>query len=190
MVTIIVYPLVFCYDSKKDSGGESDLIRPMTAEDIGYIQHILHNTWNATYDGIIPQAIQTTYLNRSFSNAMMEKRMEKTHLLVAENEKGIPIGFLNFTRQDEDGDSELTAMYILPSYQHTGYGKKLIDYTLNFLGSAKQLFVYVDSHNIGGRAFYEKQGFVQLDIFEENFEGYPVETVQYVYYIHEHALAY
>lgn len=190
MVTIIVYWLVFCYDSKKDSGGESNLIRPMTADDIGYIQHIAHNTWNDTYAGFIPEDIQTAYLNRSFSAAMLEKRMEKTHLLVAESETGIPIGFLNFTREDEDGDSELTAMYILPSYQHSGYGKQLIDYAINFLGSAKQLFVYVDSRNTGGRAFYEKQGFIQLDIFEEDFEGYLVETVQYVYYMHEHALAY
>lgn len=190
MMTFIVYCAVICYDNKKDSGGDSNLIRPMTAEDIGHIQLIAHDTWNDTYAGIIPEDIQTAYLKRSFSDAMMAKRMEKTHMLVAECEQGTPIGFLNFTREDEDGDSELTAMYILPSYQHSGYGKKLIEYTFNILGSAKQLFVYIDSRNSGGRAFYEKQGFVLLDVFEENFEGVPVETAQYVYYIREHMLAY
>ena len=45
-------------------------------------------------------------------------------MLVAECEKGTPIGFLNFTKKDEDGDSELTAMYILPTYQHSGLRKK------------------------------------------------------------------
>ena len=58
------------------------------------------------------------------------------------------------------------------------------------LEDAKQLFVYVDSRNTAGRAFYEKQGFELLDVFEEIFEGYPVETAQYVYYIHKPVLAY
>lgn len=165
------------------------MIRPMTADDIGYIQRIAHITWNDTYAGIIPENIQTAFINRSYSDAMMMKRMEKTHMLVAECEQGTPIGFLNFTREDEDGDSELTAMYILPSYQHAGYGKKLFDYTVGLLGNANQLFVYVDSRNTAGRAFYEKQGFELLEIFKENFEGYPVETAQYVYHIHQPVLA-
>lgn len=166
------------------------MIRPMTADDIGYIQHIAHVTWNDTYAGIIPEDIQTAFINRSYSDAMMMKRMEKTHMLVAECEQGTPIGFLNFTRKDEDGDSELTAMYILPSYQHSGYGKQLFDLTIKMLDGAKQLFVYVDSRNAVGRAFYEKQGFELLEVFEETFEGYPVETAQYVYYIREPALVY
>lgn len=161
------------------------MIRPMTAGDIGHIQQIAHITWNDTYAGIIPENIQTAFINRSYSDAMMMKRMEKTHMLVAECEQGTPIGFLNFTRKDEDGDSELTAMYILPSYQQSGYGKKLFDTTIDILGNAKQLFVYVDSRNTAGRAFYEKLGFELLEVFEEYFEGYPVETAQYVYYIHE-----
>lgn len=165
------------------------MIRPMTAADIGYIQHIAHITWNDTYAGIIPENIQTSFIDRSYSDAMMMKRMEKTHMLVAECEQGTPIGFLNFTREDEDGDSELTAMYILPSYQHSGYGKKLFDYTVSMLGNAKKLFVYVDSRNTSGRTFYEKQGFELLEVFNEYFEGYPVETAQYVYYIHQPVLA-
>ncbi|WP_432361752.1 GNAT family N-acetyltransferase [Sporosarcina sp. UB5] len=166
------------------------MIRPMTTDDISYIQHIAHITWNDTYKGIIPENIQTAFINRSYSDAMMMKRMEKTHMLIAECKQGTPIGFLNFTREDEDGDSELTAMYILPSYQHAGYGKKLFEYTISMLQNAKQLFVYVDSRNEVGRAFYEKQGFKLLEVFEEHFEGYPVETAQYVYYIHKPVLAY
>lgn len=188
MTNIVSCP-IFCYDSKKDSGGDSGLIRPMNSKDIGYIQHIAHHTWSDTYANIIPQDIQTAYLNRSFSNAMMMKRMEKTHMLVVECEEGIPVGFLNFTKEDEDGDAEVTSMYILPSHQHLGYGKMLVDYAISMLSSAKQLFVYVDSRNTGGRAFYEKQGFELLDVFEENFEGCPVETAQYVYYLHQPVMA-
>ncbi|MBB4826896.1 ribosomal protein S18 acetylase RimI-like enzyme [Sporosarcina luteola] len=163
------------------------MIRPMTAEDIGHVQQIARITWNDTYKEIIPEDIQINFLTRTYSDAMLRKRMEKTCVLIAEYE-GKPIGFLNYTKKDEDGDSELTAMYILPDYQHAGFGKKMMEHALESLRTAKKLFVYVDSRNEMARAFYEKQGFQLLDEFEEYFEGYPVETAQYVYYMHEAVL--
>ncbi|MEK4405171.1 GNAT family N-acetyltransferase [Sporosarcina sp. FSL K6-6792] len=164
------------------------MIRLMTAMDSMHVQQIVFKTWNETYKDIIPAEIQKKFINRSYSEAMLLKRMEKTYVLVAECE-GIPIGFSSFTKKDEDGDSELTAMYILPSHQKMGYGKKLVEYSLSLLSDAQKLFVYVDERNTVGRAFYEKQGFELLDIFEEYFEGYPVVTAQYVFCIHSPALA-
>ncbi|MFJ7935016.1 GNAT family N-acetyltransferase [Sporosarcina sp. NPDC096371] len=159
----------------------------MTAKDSAHVQRIARITWCETNRDLIPEEIQHDFINRSYSNAMMMKRMEKTIILIAECQ-GIPIGFANFTKKDEDGDSELTAMYILPSHQHMGYGEKLFEHALSMLNDAKQLFVYVDSCNLIGRAFYEKQGFELLEVFEEDFEGHPVETAQYVYYIHKPVL--
>ncbi|BAQ08966.1 acetyltransferase [Bacillus sp. OxB-1] len=164
------------------------MIRPMTETDIIHVQHIARETWSATYDGIIPEEIQTEFIDRSYSEAMLRKRMEKTCMLIAEH-NGVPVGFANFTKKDEDGDSELTALYILPSHQQYGFGRKLFEYALSELQDALQLFVYVDRHNKNGRAFYEKQGFELLDVFDEFFEGHPVETAQYVYYIQEPVLA-
>ena len=164
------------------------MIRLMTAMDSMHVQQIVFKTWSETYKDSIPAEIQKKFINRSYSEAMLLKRMEKTYVLVAEYE-GIPIGFSSFTKKDEDGDSELTAMYILPSHQKMGYGKKLVEYALSLLSDAQQLFVYVDERNTTGRAFYEKNGFKLLDIFEESFEGYPVVTAQYVFHIHSPALA-
>ena len=163
------------------------MIRPMTAEDIIHIQQIANKTWHKTYKGIIPEIAQKQFIDRSYSDAMLQMRMKKTIVLVAECE-GIPIGFANFTKTDNDGDSELTAMYILPEYQQMGYGQKLFHTTLSILSDAHQVFVYVDRSNFIGRTFYEKQGFKLLDIFEEEFEGHPVETAQYVYSIRNSVL--
>ncbi|WP_318617898.1 GNAT family N-acetyltransferase [Sporosarcina sp. YIM B06819] len=163
------------------------MIRLMTAKDSAHVQHIARITWCETYRDLIPEDIQNKFIDRSYSNAMMLKRMEKSTVLIAECE-GTPVGFANFTKIDEDGDSELTAMYILPSYQYMGYGEKLFKYALAMLDDAQQLFVYVDSRNLGGRAFCDKQGFELLDVFKEDFEGHPVETAQYVYTIHNPVL--
>ncbi|MBE1555147.1 GNAT family N-acetyltransferase [Sporosarcina limicola] len=164
------------------------MIRLMTAMDSVHVQQIARKSWSNTYKGIIPEEIQKKFIDRSFSNAMMIKRMEKTTVLIAECE-GIPVGFANFTKTDTDGDSELTAMYILPSHQQIGYGEKLFEYTLSMLKGARQLFIYVDGRNTFERSFYEKQGFKLLEVFNEYIEGYPVETAQYVYYIHNPNLA-
>lgn len=189
MNTVVVFNLIICYDDKKKRWGDRVMIRPMTSNDIRHVRHIAHNTWMETYDGIIPEDIQTMFIDRSYSDAMMLMRMKKTIILIAECE-GTPVGFANFTKKDSDGDSELTAMYILPAYQQTGYGKQLFEVALSMLSDAEQLFVYVDVRNLIGRAFYEKQGFELLDIFEELFEGHPVETAQYVYTINKTVLTY
>ena len=97
------------------------MIRLMTAKGSMHVQQIVLNTWSQTYKDVIPEDVQKSFINRSYSDAMIMTRMEKTYVLVAEYYEGVPIGFANFTKRDEDGDSELTAMYILPSYQQNGY---------------------------------------------------------------------
>lgn len=177
---IVVFTSFICYDGKKLYWSDRGMIRLMTSKDIVAVQQIARETWRETYNNIIPHELQTRFLDRTYSDMMLMKRMEKTTMLIAECD-GIPIGFANFTTIDADGDAELTAMYILPNYQQVGHGKKLFLKTLATLEDATNLFVYVDEQNSAGRTFYEKQGFQLVETFAEDFEGYPVKTVQYVY---------
>lgn len=156
------------------------MIRAITLNDLATVQQIAKISWNSTYKGIIPDNIQELFLEKAYSNTMLAKRMEKTIFLLAEFE-GKPIGFANFTYVDEDGDAELTAIYVLPEYQQIGYGKKLLHAGLNEMPTGRQLFVYVESKNDGARAFYERFGFECLEEFDEFFEGHPLSTAKYVY---------
>ncbi|MEI4770741.1 GNAT family N-acetyltransferase [Psychrobacillus sp. FJAT-51614] len=156
------------------------MIRAITLNDIATVQQIAKISWNDTYKGIIPDNIQELFLEKAYSNTMLAKRIEKTIFLLAEFE-GKPIGFANFTYVDEDGDAELTAIYVLPEYQQIGYGKKLLLAGLNEMPTGRQLFVYVESKNDGARAFYEHFGFECLEEFDEYFEGHPLSTAKYVY---------
>ena len=101
------------------------MIRPMTSKDIEHVQQIARVTWRETYYGIIPEELQTTFLEQSYSDMMLLMRMKKTKMLIAESE-GVPVGFANITKVDDDGDAELTAMYILPTHQQSGYRQKII----------------------------------------------------------------
>lgn len=156
------------------------MIRTGTSQDITAVQEIAHISWNDTYEGIIPPTIQESFLNKSYSMPMMEMRLKKTIVLVAEHE-GQPIGFANFTKLDDDGDAELIALYLKPEYQRNGYGKKLLDSGLSYLLNGSNLFVYVESENQKGRSFYEANGFELVEEFEELFEGHPLQTAKYVF---------
>ena len=158
------------------------LIQAMRHEDIKAIQHIAKTSWKDTYEGIIPLTIQDLFIERAYSDAMMMKRLEKTSVYVALCEDEV-VGFANFTRVDEDGDVELTAIYIHPEYQRLGYGKQLLTTGIENIQKAEQLFVYVESENKKGCTFYEKNGFTYLEEFDELFEGHPLSTTKYVYYI-------
>lgn len=163
------------------------MIRTGTAQDITAVQEIAHISWNDTYHDIIPMNIQQKFLEKSYSVPMMEMRLKKTILLLAEHE-GKPIGFANFTKLDDDGDSELIALYLKPDYQRHGYGKKLLDSGLTYLLDGSNLFVYVESENKKGRSFYETNGFEFVEEFDELFEGHPLQTTKYVYNLKAPAL--
>ncbi len=158
------------------------MIRTGTPADIESVREIAHISWNDTYEGIIPSPIQQKFLEQSYSTPMLEMRMERTLLLLAEQD-GQAIGFANFTKVDEDGDAELIAMYMKPEHQRSGYGKKLLVDGLSRLKGGIQLFVYVESENRKGRNFYEANGFELLEEFEELFEGHPLQTAKYVYHL-------
>ncbi len=68
------------------------MIRPMTSKDIEHVQQIARVTWRETYYGIIPEELQTTFLEHSYSDMMLLMRMKKTKMLIAESE-GVPVGF-------------------------------------------------------------------------------------------------
>ena len=163
------------------------MILQMMEKDIAAVQHIARATWKDTYTDILPETVQQQFLDSAYSTAMMKMRMKKTEVLIAEAD-GMPIGFLNTTRVDNDGDAELTALYILPDYQRQGIGMQLFTTALTHLDNAIQLFVYVDDLNKHAKAFYEKMGFSLLDVFDEEFEGVAVETAQYVYTIQQPAI--
>lgn len=163
------------------------MIRTGTSQDITSVQEIAHISWNDTYEGIIPSKVQKNFLDKSYSTAMMEMRLKKTILLLAEHE-GEPVGFANFTKLDADGDAELIAIYLKPEHQGIGYGKKLLNSGLSYLLDGSNLFVYVECENKKGRSFYEANGFVLVEEFEELFEGHPLQTAKYVFNLKAPAL--
>lgn len=152
-------------------------IRSMKESDIGDVRAVAHASWHASYDGIIPVAIQNQFLTTAYGEVMMRRRLEHAAMFVAEAASGT-VGFANFSRVRNDGTAELAAIYLLPNYQGLGIGTALLRAGIERLAGAHELTAQVERDNASGRAFYEARGFETKDEFDENFEGHILRTVR------------
>lgn len=155
----------------------SFIIRKIITKDIEQVQDVAKKSWHATYDGIIPSHIQEKFLSVAYSNEMMEKRFNGSIIFVAEME-GKVVGFANFTSVNNEGQSELSAIYLYPHCQGKGIGTALLQKGMKELESMKEIYIDVEKENFIGKAFYEAKGFKTIKEYNDNFDGHMLKTVR------------
>lgn len=154
-------------------------IRRMLIEDTKQVQDVAKKSWNATYEGIIPNRIQENFLKGAYNDEMMQKRLSHSLLLVAEAESKI-VGFANFSPVNEKGQTELSAIYLYPEYQGHGIGSALLDKGIAMLENLKEVHLDVEKDNTIGTNFYKAKGFKVVDEYDDNFDGHILKTVRMV----------
>ncbi|WP_066287779.1 GNAT family N-acetyltransferase [Bacillus sp. FJAT-29937] len=154
-------------------------IRTMTIDDIPQIQNVAKTSWNYTYEGIIPKDIQDNFLVSAYNDEMMKRRLEHSHLYVAEIE-GTIVGFANFSPVKEHGEIELGAIYLLPEYQGKGIGTALLSEGIHQIEGINEVYINVEKDNHIGRNFYDAKGFTLVSEFDDNFDGHILKTVRMV----------
>ncbi|MCM3758067.1 GNAT family N-acetyltransferase [Sporosarcina aquimarina] len=152
-------------------------IRNMKAEDTQQLQEVAKISWNATYEGIIPYEVQERFLSSAYSNEMLARRLNHSMMLVAE-QGGILVGFANFSPVNDDGESELAAIYLHPDYQGSGIGTALLQEGIVQIKNVKKIYITVEKENLIGKAFYDAKGFTLIDQFEEDFDGHMMQSVR------------
>ena len=154
-------------------------IRRMLIEDTKQVQDVAKKSWNATYEGIIPNSIQENFLKGAYNDEMMQKRLSHSLLLVAEAEDKIA-GLANFSPVNEQGQTELSAIYLYPEYQGYGIGSALLDKGITMLENLKEVHLDVEKDNTIGTNFYKAKGFKIVDEYDDNFDGHILKTVRMV----------
>ncbi|MCE4956957.1 GNAT family N-acetyltransferase [Macrococcoides caseolyticum] len=155
-------------------------IRKATYDDITEIQNVAKVSWNETYEGIIPIDIQNKFLDESYSEDMLKKRIDKSILLVATNDNNI-VGFVNLTYLLEGNKSMLMAIYILKAYQGKGIGSKLLSEAISYIDTnSKEVSfeVEVEKENNSAIQFYQSKNFVISEEYVDYFYDYPLQTVK------------
>lgn len=157
----------------------SYLIRKMRKEDTVNVQDVAKKSWNATYEGIIPSAIQEKFLKSAYRDERMKKRLKESLFLVAEIENMI-VGFANYSPVTNSGEAELGAIYIYPKHQGKGIGTALLQEGIRNLEGVKEIFINVEKEKKKGTTFYEAKGFNIVDEFDDDFGGHILITVRMV----------
>lgn len=155
------------------------IIRNMKKADIKQVQNVARNSWQATYEGIIPSEIQENFLNMAYSDDMMKKRLNQSIMYVAERENQI-VGFANFSNVNEKGQVELSAIYLNPSDQGKGIGSALLKMGMDSLNTIQEVYIDVESDNKIGKTFYEAKGFKLIKEYDDNFDGHTLKTSRMV----------
>lgn len=155
------------------------IIRDMTQEDVAHVQTIARESWKKTYEGIIPAKIQENFLNAAYSDVMMKKRLNHSILFVAERDSKI-VGFANYSQMNDEGQIELSAIYLSPHDQGKGIGTALLQKGIDEIDGMKQIYIDVEEKNTIGKTFYEAKGFKVINKYDDNFDGHILKTCRMV----------
>ena len=154
-------------------------VLPATATDFDTIRSIAHETWPIAYGEILSKA-QLDYMLGAFYNdtALKESVSQKRHHFVLANEGNQTLGFASFEwNYDQQKQTKIHKIYILPSAQGKGVGKALIDYIASEARKQGSLTLCLNVNRFNKAiTFYEKMGFSIIS--EVNIEleyGYLME---------------
>lgn len=134
-------------------------IRRATLDDVVGIRDVATKAWYNTYLNIYAAKTVNELLAASYNGQHLLKRLEDQLFLVVEEDNEI-IGFATFIYGAE---LFLSAHYVRPSWQHHGYGSKLLTEGLSYFeGEYDEVFLEVDNKNDEAVSFYEQKGFERL----------------------------
>ena len=137
------------------------VIRQANLSDIPTISRLAHQIWWPTYSGVISDEQIIFMLEKIYSEQALQSQMEEgvTFLIVERND--LPVGFAAYScTEPENRVYKLEKLYVLPSEQGKGTGRKLI---MEIAEIVKVLGAKILELNVnrGNKAFhfYKKLGF-------------------------------
>jgi ribosomal protein S18 acetylase RimI-like enzyme len=142
-------------------------IHKSTSNDVYGIREVQRETWLNTYpnvkEGITIKDVESRFKDDSTPEGRrkIEERKKRykdknSQVWVAEENERI-IGFCEAIKENEN--NRIQAIYVLPSYQGKGIGRRLIKKAFAWLGKDKDIYVNVARYNQQAIDFYKKNGF-------------------------------
>ena len=133
-------------------------IKPMeTDAEIKGKAYVHWKCWQVTYPGLVSQA----YLDAFTLEKSEERAFQwRDNILVAKDGDRV-VGFVGYGHHGPEAPDtgEVFALYVLPEYQGTGVGQRLMDAALEKLSAFPHLCLWAVKGNARAIRFYEKNGF-------------------------------
>ncbi len=168
-------------------------LRTARSEEVGAIQAVARESWEATYSVIILPEIQASFIAEVYSpqslNHSISREGQDHWFRVAEEISVNPaiIGFAEVhLRPAIAPDAELARIYVRPGYQKKGVGKALLEALIEELRALRpglrppRLRLSVAAENHQAIAFNEQRGFQYVNNFEANLPGQTLALQEFV----------
>jgi ribosomal protein S18 acetylase RimI-like enzyme len=148
-------------------GAQALAVREAMPADAQGIARVQVDTWRATYRGVVPAAYldALSYERRArvWAGAIRQDPARDFGVFVAEHPVAGVVGFASCGPEragDPAFSGELYAVYVLPAYQRTGLGRRLVVSVATRLAAAGlgAMLAWVLAGNHPARAFYEALG--------------------------------
>ncbi|EAZ79546.1 GNAT family N-acetyltransferase [Algoriphagus machipongonensis] len=139
-------------------------ITSASTKELKEVQNLAHHTWPDTFGDILsPEQIEYM-LNWMYSLETLEKQQKNGHIFLLAKEKDECLGFAGIEPNQTPGQTKIHKIYILPTAQGKGIGKKLIQAIkeIALANNQSSLLLNVNKYNKGAISFYEYLGFVNI----------------------------
>lgn len=140
------------------------LIRKATLDDANDMAYIHTITWKTSYRGLVPD----WYLDSLSVEESIKKTKEKFEMCSVARYVGVLdekiIAILVIQKcydEDKPESGEIGALYVLPEYQSSGYGKQLMSFAITELKNQgfNNIIVWTLKDSVQSNTFYQNCGF-------------------------------
>jgi GNAT superfamily N-acetyltransferase len=142
-------------------------VRDAVAADAAEVRAVASSAWRDTYGDLLRPATVEAFVEAAYSVEMVERRIDRSTFLVAEDGDRI----IAFANAIEGPDRlNLAAIYALPERRGEGAGTLLLT-ALRTRFPTLPIAADVLSGNRIGEAFYKRRGFAPREVLENQLFG-------------------
>jgi GNAT superfamily N-acetyltransferase len=160
-------------------------LRLATARDADAIAQMHAASWAVTYRGLLPDGFLDTNLASErmvhWQDRMQDANAAAQAVFIAEQD-GQPIGFVCVKQEQGNPDGVLLDnLHVLPAYQGTGAGKRMVAQAEAWARArgASHLYLYALEGNTRAINFYERQGWQYAGTETDQIGGITAQARRY-----------
>ncbi|PPL01884.1 GNAT family N-acetyltransferase [Parapedobacter indicus] len=151
-------------------------IQEATLADVMTIHRLANEIWWPTYHDLLPHGQIKLMLELMYSESALLNQLKNGQQFALAMRDETPVGFVGFQIKPDSPVTRIEKLYVLPSEQGKGSGKRLINYVaaLALATNTRCLELNVYRHN-PAKAFYERQGFRVVAEVKIPYHGYTLK---------------
>jgi GNAT superfamily N-acetyltransferase len=146
------------------------IIRPVEPRDLPAVRAALVEAWHATYDALIGAERVSALTDTWHSPRALARELTDPECVFLLAEVAGRVIAVSTAKAEPSGAVKLSRLYLVPSAQGRGLGKRLMDETLAPFGRTA-VWLTAHSGNSGAIGFYRRYGFVVTGMSGDDAEA-------------------